>query len=67
MAETLDTRALALAAKRIEEEELRRFPQLKAASDWTDHCKRVGFLDGLAFVKALLGDVERELYGRRSN
>ena len=56
-----------MAAKRLEEEELRRYPQLKAAQDWTDHCKRVGFLDGLAFVKALLGDVERELYGRRSN
>ena len=67
MAETLDTRALVMAAKRIEEEELRRFPQLKEASDCADHCKRVGFLDGLSFVKALLGDVERELYGRRSN
>ena len=67
MAETLDTRALALVAKRIEEEEIRRFPQLKASIDWTDHNKRVGFLDGLHFVKSLLGDVERELYGRRSN
>ena len=67
MAETLDTRALALVAKRIEEEEVRRFPQLKAATDWADHNKRVGFLDGLAFVKNLLSDVERELYGRKSN
>ena len=67
MAETLDTRALALVAKRIEEEEARRWPQLKAASDWADHCKRVGFLDGVAFVKGQLSDVERELYGRKSN
>ena len=67
MAETLDTRALSLIAKRIAEEEARRLPQLKAAADWTDHCKRVGFLDGLQFVKGQLSDVERELYGRKSN